>query len=140
MKTYVQGEPAAEGNLELVHVREPSKQHRRDEGVRAQEQESVAGVVVVVRRGVITAGARSEAGKSLKLNLVPHGPFRVPTYAPPLLFATAPPCLGGARRTPTSQLGSAAAARSVDRVGARAALATLAGSSGPTADAGEPLR
>ena len=44
----VQGETAGQGNLELVHVREPGKQHRRDEGVRAQEKESVAGVVVVI--------------------------------------------------------------------------------------------
>ena len=87
----VQSEPAAHGNLELVHVGEPGKQHRRDEGVRAKEQESVARVVVViVGRGVITTGPPAEAGKSLKLNLAPHGPFGVSACAPPSLIATAP--------------------------------------------------
>ena len=45
---HVQGKPAAQGDLELAQVREPGMQHRCDEGVRAQEQEGVAGVVVVV--------------------------------------------------------------------------------------------
>ena len=79
----VQGKPAAEGDLELVHVSEPGKQHKRDEGVRAQEQQNVAGVVVVVvGRGVITASPHDAAGESLKLNLAPHGPFRMPACAP----------------------------------------------------------
>ena len=59
---HVQGKPATQGDLELVQVREPGKQQRRDEGVRTQKQESVAGVVIViVRRGVITAGPRGES-------------------------------------------------------------------------------
>ena len=33
-------------NLELVHVGEPGKQHRRDEGVRAREEERVELVFV----------------------------------------------------------------------------------------------
>ena len=75
----VQGEPAAQCNLVLVHVGEPGKQRMRDEGVRAQEQESIAGVVlVVVGRGVVTAGAHGGASESLKLNLTPHGPLREP--------------------------------------------------------------
>ena len=58
-----------------------------------QEQENVAGVVVVVvvRRGVFTAGPHDGAGESLKLNLAPHGPFRMPACAPPSLVAAAPP-------------------------------------------------
>ena len=43
----VQGEPAAQGNHELIHVDEPGQQHRRVEGVGTQEQESVAGVAFV---------------------------------------------------------------------------------------------
>ena len=62
--------------FELVHVGEPDEQHKRDEGVRAQEQESVAGVVlVVVGRSTITAGPHSGADESSKLNLAPHGPL-----------------------------------------------------------------
>ena len=45
------------------------KQHKRDEGVRAQEQESVAGVVRCHH-----SSPQSGTGKSLKLNLAPHGP------------------------------------------------------------------
>ena len=41
----VQGETAPQGNHELIHVGEPGQQHR--EGVGAQEQKSVAGVVIV---------------------------------------------------------------------------------------------
>ena len=52
----------------LSSPRSVSWQHRRDEGVRAAEQESVAGVViVVVRRGVVTAGPHDGPGESLKL-------------------------------------------------------------------------
>ena len=40
----VQGEPAHQGKHELIHVGEPGKQHRRDEGVGTHKQESVAGV------------------------------------------------------------------------------------------------
>ena len=75
-------------------------------GLRAQEQESVAGFVVVIAgRGVITAGPHSGAGKSSKLNLAPHGPFRVPACAPQSLIATAPPTLSSARRPLASQPG-----------------------------------
>ena len=54
---------------------------------------------------VITAGPHSGAGKSLKLNLAPYGPFRAPACAPPSLFATAPPGLSGARGTVTRPKG-----------------------------------
>ena len=75
----VQGELTAQGNLELVHVGEPGTQHRRDEGVGPQEQERVVGIVdVIVRRVVITVDPHSGACESLKLNLTPHEPFRVP--------------------------------------------------------------
>ena len=60
----VQGEPALQGNHELAHVGEPGEQHRRDEGVGAQEQESVAGgVFVVIGRGVVAAGPHGVAGE-----------------------------------------------------------------------------
>ena len=53
---YVQSKPATQGDLLLVHLREPGQQHMRNEGVSAQEQELVADVVIViVRRCVITA-------------------------------------------------------------------------------------
>ena len=53
-----QGGTAAQSNLELVHVGQPGEQRRRDEGVGAQEQESVAGdVLVVIGRGVIKTRA-----------------------------------------------------------------------------------
>ena len=100
----VQGEPAAEGDLQLVQVREPDRKHRRDEGVRAQG--GVAGIVIViVRRTVMTASPHGGTDQILKLNLTPHGPLRLLACAPPSLVATAPPSLSGARRT-TSQLGS----------------------------------
>ena len=51
-----QGEPAPQGDHELVHVDEARQYHGRDEGVSAQEQEGVAGIVLVVGRGVVTAG------------------------------------------------------------------------------------
>ena len=93
----VQGEPAAQGNHELIHVGEPSQQHRRDEGVGTQEQESVAGVAfVVVGRGVVTAGPHGDSGESLKLNFTPHRPLRVPACAPTALVAALPPGLSGA--------------------------------------------
>ena len=90
-------EPAAQGNHELIHVGEPSQQHRRVEGVGTQEQESVAGVAfVVVGRGVVTAGPQGGSGESLKLNFTPHGPLRVPACAPTALVAAVPPSLSGA--------------------------------------------
>ena len=94
-------------------------------------------MVVVVGKCAITAGPHSGAVKSLKLNLAPHGPFRWPACAPPSLIAAAPPGVSGARGTPTSQPGFSAAARGVDKVGARAALPDPPG---PKADAGEPER
>ena len=41
----------------------------------------------------------------MKLNLAPHGPFRVAARAPPSLLATAPPSLRGTKGTPMSQPG-----------------------------------
>ena len=71
-----------------------------------QKQEGVAGVVVVVGRCVIAARPHGEAAAILRLNLTPHRPFRMLACAPPSLIATAPPCLSGARRSPTSRMGS----------------------------------
>ena len=75
----------------------PGQQHRRDEGLGTQEQESIAGVVfVVVRRGIVTAGQHGGAGESLKLIFTPHRPLRVLACAPTALVAAAPPSLSGA--------------------------------------------
>ena len=53
----VLGEPAPQSNHELIHVGEPGQRHKRDEGVGAQEHESVAGVVlVVIGRDVVAVG------------------------------------------------------------------------------------
>ena len=126
----VQGEPAAQYNLELVHVAEPGGQHRRDEGVRAQEQESVAGVVlVVVGRAVITAGPHSKGDEILKLNLPPLGALRVLRCAAASHVASAPPSVV-----------SGVTGLVVERMGARAAQAALAGPPGTPADAREPDR
>ena len=62
---------------ELIHVGERGQQHRRDEGVGAQEQESVAGVVfVVIGRGVAAASPHGKAGESLTQHFAPHRPLR----------------------------------------------------------------
>ena len=125
MKLDVLGEPAVQAILSSSTVREPGKQHRRDE--------AVAGlVVVIVGRGVITAGTHSGAGKSLKLNLAPHGPFRVAARAPPSLLATAPPSLRGTKGTPMSQPGGRRTG-----VSSRGAEGGQGGSA--AADAGEPI-
>ena len=93
----VQGEPAPQGNHELIHVGEPGQQHRRDEGAGAQEQENIAGVVlVVIGGGVVAACPHGNASESLTLNFAPHGPLRVPACAPTALLAAAPPGLSGA--------------------------------------------
>ena len=70
---HVQSEPAAQDDLQLGQVFESSKQLWRDEGVRAQKQEGIAGIViVVVRRGVIAATPRGGAANFLRLYLTPH--------------------------------------------------------------------
>ena len=81
----VQGENAARGNLELVFVREPSKQHRSGEGVRAHEQRR--------RRPTRCHHSRptQRRKQELEASLAPHGPFREPACAPPSLVATAQP-------------------------------------------------
>ena len=87
----VQGEPAPQGNHELIHVGDPSQQHRRDEGVGAQVQESVTGVAfVVIGRGVAAADPHGKAGESVTLNFAPHGPLGVPACAPTARVADAP--------------------------------------------------
>ena len=69
------------------------------QGVRAQEQEGVAGVVIViVRRSITTASPHGGANASLKQNFTPHGPIRLLACAPPSTVATAPPGLGSTGR------------------------------------------
>ena len=58
----------------------------------------------VVTRGVVATTPRGEAATNLRLNLAPHGAFRLLTCAPRSLVATAPPCLSGIGRVPTSLL------------------------------------
>ena len=59
--------------------------HRRDEGVDAPEQQSVA-----------AAAPHGKEGESLTLNFTPHRPLRVPACAPTALVAAAPASLNGA--------------------------------------------
>ena len=70
---------------------------------------------------VITATPHGGAAEILRLNLTPHGPFRLLACASPSLFAAAPPSLSGAGRTSTSQLGRRhlAASRRASRRGQR---------------------
>ena len=142
---HVQGKPAAQGNLELVHVSEPSDQHWRDEGVRAQEQENVAGVVlVIVGRGVITAGPPREADESLKRSLAQRGPFvsnaRVCVAVACRDCAAQPPEDLRPARWAADARGSAAAARGVGREGARTQLEAPADSFRAGAEARESER
>ena len=72
----VQGEAAPQGNHELIHFGEPGQQHKRDEDVSAQEQDSVAGVVfLIIGRGVTAAGPHGKAGESLTQNFAPLDRF-----------------------------------------------------------------
>ena len=80
-------------------VREPGKEHKRDEGVSGQEQEGVAGIVIViVRRSIIAVSTHGGADENLKVDFSQHGPFRLLARAPPSLVATAPPSFSGAGR------------------------------------------
>ena len=73
---------------QLVRLRHARRQHRPDKGVSAQEQEGVAGVVVVmVGRSFLAARPHGAAAAILTLNLAPHDPFRMPACAPPSLVA-----------------------------------------------------
>ena len=69
----VQGEPARQGHHELVHLNEVRKWSRRNEGVGKQEQQGVARVVlIVIGRGVGTAGPHGTGREGLRPVLTPH--------------------------------------------------------------------
>ena len=63
-----------------------------------QKQRIVVGVVlVVIGRGVITAGEHGEPSEFLKLNFAPHRTLRVTSVAPAVLLPFASPFHSGAR-------------------------------------------
>ena len=93
----VQGEPAREREEQLVERRQAGQQHWRHDCVAEQQQRIVVGVVlVVIRRGVITAGEHGEPSAVLKLNFAPHRTPGVTSRSPAVLVTLATPRLSGA--------------------------------------------
>ena len=94
----VQGDPPSERERQLVDCRQARQQHWRHKGVTEQKQRSVVGdVLVIIGRGVITAGEHGEPKEVLTLNFAPHRTFGVEWVTPAVHVPFASPFHSGAR-------------------------------------------